>query len=136
MGLNNWLARLLQAKSFGVRSVLTANAGLFWTALDRNIDKPKLQLRQGPMVFQVELSRVEDYYQVEKVSWFRPKLMGPVTLAQPPEGTTPGEKPPEGTTPTTTGEKPPEKPAAKPAEKPAEKPAAKPAAKPPAKPIG
>ena len=126
MGLNNWLARLLQAKSFGVRSVLTANAGLFWEALDRSVDKPKLQLRQGPMIFKVELSRVEDYYQVEKVSWLRPKSMGPVPLAQPPEGTTPGEKPPEGTTPTTPGEKPPEKPAAKPAEKPAEKPAAKP----------
>ncbi|HUU89756.1 MAG TPA: hypothetical protein VM238_00950 [Phycisphaerae bacterium] len=110
MGLNNWLARLLQAKSFGVRSVLTANAGLFWEVLDRNLDKPKLQLRQGPMVFAVELSRADDYYQVEKVRWLRPKSMGPVQLAQPPEtpGTTtptmPGTTPPEtpGTTPPVT----------------------------------
>jgi len=144
MGLNNWLARLLQAKSFGVRSVLTANAGLFWEAIDRNVEKPKLQLRQGPLIFTVELTRVDDYYQVEKVRWLRPKSMGPLPLAQPPEtpGTTPpetpGTTPPEtpGTTPPTTPpEKPaPEKPAPKPAEKPAPKTPEKPATKTPEKP--
>ncbi len=112
MELSNFLARLLRARSFGVRSLLSANAGLFWTAVDRSIDKPKLQQRQGPMIFEVELTRVDDYYQVEKVRWLRPKSMGPFPVA----------KPPEGTTPATPGEKPPEKPAEKPAEKPPAKP--------------
>jgi len=140
MGLNNWLARLLQAKSFGVRSVLTANAGLFWEALDRSVDKPKLQLRQGPMIFAVELSRVDDYYQVEKVSWLRPKSMGPISLAQPPEGTppaTPPTTPPEGTPPTTPGATPPEgTPPATPPATPPEPPAPKPATEIPEKPKG
>jgi len=153
MGLNNWLARLLQARSFGVRSVLTANAGLFWEVLDRSVDKPKLQLRQGPMVFAVDLSRVDDYYQVEKVRWLRPKAMGPVTLAQPPTtppetpGTTPpaipGTTPPAipGTTPpaipgTTPPATPPVTPPATTPEKPAPKPAEKPAPKTPEKPKG
>ena len=119
MGLNNWLAKLLKPQSFGVRSVLTANAGLFWEAEDRNIDKPKLVMRQGPMIYKVELSRVDDYYQVDKVRWLRPKSMGPVNL-QKPDGT-PGDTP---------AEKPAEKPAAAPAEKPAEQPAEKSAEKP------
>jgi len=117
MALNTWLARLLQPKSFGMRQLLTANAGLFWQALDRNINNPKLVLKQGPMIFTVDLSRTDDYYQVDKVRWLRPKAMGPLVLPQeggetkPPEGTgtTPGEstKPPEGaTTPATGTEKP------------------------------
>jgi hypothetical protein len=131
MGLNNWLAKLLQPKSFGVRSVLTANAGLLWEADDRNVDKPKLVLRQGPMVFKVELSRVDDYYQVEKVQWLRPKSMGPVNL-KPPEGT-PAEP---GTEATPPADQPADKAAEKPADKAAEKPAAKPAEKPAEKPKG
>ena len=157
MGLNNWLARLLQARSFGVRSVLTANAGLFWEVLDRSVDGPKLQLRQGPMIFQVELSRVEDYYQVEKVRWLRPKSMGPVQLAQPPEtpGTTPPTPPgtippaipgtippaiPGTTPPATPGVTPPGTPPATPPattpEKPAPKPPEKTAPETPEKPKG
>ena len=141
MGLNNWLARLLQARSFGVRSVLTANAGLFWEVLDRSVDKPKLQLRQGPMIFAVDLSRVDDYYQVEKVRWLRPKAMGPVQLAQPPTTPpeTPGTTPPAipGTTPPAIpGTTPPATPPATPPEKPAPKPAEKPAPKTPEKPKG
>jgi len=83
MGLNNWLERLLQARSFKFRSVLSTNAGLFWDAVDRNIDKPKLQQRQGPMIFEVELTRVDDYYQVEKVRWLRPRSMGPIQMPKP-----------------------------------------------------
>ena len=123
MGLNNWLARLLQPKSFGVRSVLTANAGLFWEAVDRSISKPKLQLRQGPMVYAVDLSRIDDYYQVDKVRWLRPKSMGPIAMPA-----TTGETSTEGMAPLPKfGEQPAETPPEKPAEKPAPKaPAEKP----------
>jgi len=155
MGLNNWLARLLQAKSFGVRSVLTANAGLFWEAFDRNIDTPKLQMRQGPMIFAVELSRVDDYYQVEKVRWLRPKSMGPIPMPKPPEigattpetgATTPTTPPatPGATTPATppatpgatTPATPPATPPTTPPEKTAPVPTEKPAAEVPKKPQG
>ena len=119
MGLNNWLARLLQPKSFGVRSVLTANAGLFWEVVDRNISKPKLQLRQGPMIYAVDLSRIDDYYQVDQVRWLRPKAMGPVampattgdtstqgTALDPKIGQSPVERPVETPAPTPPAEKP------------------------------
>jgi len=95
MGLNNWLSRLLQPKSFGLRSVLLANAGIFWEVLDRNVEHPQLLLRQGPMLYVVEVSRQGDYYQMEKVRWLRPKLMGPVSLPkEPPEGVIPPSRAP------------------------------------------
>ena len=84
MGLNNWLSRLLQPNSFAVRSVLTANAQLMWDVIDRNIDRPKLVLKQGPMVFVIDLSRKDDYYQVDKIRWLRPRSMGPIMIPQPP----------------------------------------------------
>jgi len=111
MALNNWLARLLQPKSFNMRQLLTANAPLFWQALDADFNNPKLILKQGPMIFAVDLSRTDDYYQVERIRWLRPKAMGPLKL--PEEGTQP--TPPEGagTTPPATGTTPgTEKPAA------------------------
>lgn len=85
MGLNNWLVRLLQSSSFAKRSVMAANAPLFWEAIDRNPDAPKLILRQGPMFFIVQLSRQDDYYQVERVRWLRLKLMGPITTPPRPD---------------------------------------------------
>ena len=131
MGLNHYLARLLQPQSFGVRSVLTANAGLFWEALDRNIDRPKLVQRQGPMLYVVEVSRApEGYYQVEQIRWLRPKSMGPMQLPEqaPAEGQpatgAPAVPPTTGTTPATGAPTPKAAPAETP-EKPAEKPAAK-----------
>jgi len=78
MALNNWLARLLQAKSFRLRQLLTANARLFWAATDRSLEHPKLQMRQGGLIYTVDLARVDDYYRVEKVRWLRPKSMGPI----------------------------------------------------------
>lgn len=128
MALNNWLSRLLSPQSFGVRSVLTANAGLFWEAVDRSIDKPKLMLRQGPMVFIVDLSHKDGYYQLDRVRWMRPKSMGPLTLPPTQEGA--GQPPAAPQAPTTgtteipgAGATPPpaaiEKTAPKPAEKPA-----------------
>lgn len=118
MGLNNWLSRLLQPKSFGLRSVLLANAGLFWEVLDRNVDHPRLLLRQGPMLYVVEVSRQGDYYQMEKVRWLRPKSMGPATLPkEPPEGvipTSPAAPPTVAPTPAVIPPPvPPEKPAGK-----------------------
>jgi len=92
MALNTWLARLLQPKSFQMRQLLTANAGLFWQVRDRDINHPKLILKQGPMIFTVDLSRHDDYYQVDKIRWLRPKSMGPLQL--PEQGT---QKPAEGT---------------------------------------
>jgi len=96
MALNNWLARLLQGKSFRLRQLLTANARLFWTAADGSLDNPKLQLRQGGLIFTVELRRVEDYYRVEKVRWLRPKSMGPIGVTDETEKPAP-EKPAEET---------------------------------------
>jgi hypothetical protein len=87
MALNNWLSRLMQPKSFALRQLLTVNAHLFWEAVDRNIDKPVLQMRQGPLIFLVDLTRVDDYYRVDKVRWLRPKSMGPL---EPPKTTEEG----------------------------------------------
>ena len=93
MGLNNWLARLLHQESFAMRSVMTANASLFWEAIDRNVDHPKLAMRQGPMIFIVDLTRKDDYYQVDKVRWLRPKAMGPMVPPTAPTGTAPAAAP-------------------------------------------
>ncbi len=98
MALNNWLARLLQRESFAMRRLLTANAGLFWKAVDRDINHPQLQMRQGPLVFTVSLMRKEDHYQVEKVRWLRPKSMGPIGITEegeeaPADGEGAGETP-------------------------------------------
>ncbi|MEA3366854.1 MAG: hypothetical protein U9R68_01925 [Planctomycetota bacterium] len=97
MALNNWLARLLGPKAFGLRRLLTANAGLFWKAVSRDIDHPKLQLRQGPMIFTVDLSRQTDFYRVDKVRYLRPKSMGPISITQPEEGDQEPTPPQEGT---------------------------------------
>ena len=94
MALNNTLSRLLNPNSYAARSVLVGNANLFWDAIDRNIDKPKLMQRQGPLVFIVELQRKDDYYVVDKIRWLRPKTMGPMEVqkpATPPDDK--GEKP-------------------------------------------
>jgi len=116
MALNNTLRRLLNPQSFAARSVLIGNASLFWEAIDRDANKPKLMQRQGPLVFIIELSRKDDYYRVDKIRWLRPKSMGPLQVQKPPaEGTpgtetpgteTPGATTPGATTPGTT-EKPP-----------------------------
>jgi hypothetical protein len=76
----------LQQGSFQMRTVMTTNAGLFWEAVDRNIDKPKLMLRQGSMIFLVELSRKDDYYQVDKIRWLRPVGAIPAPAPAPPSG--------------------------------------------------
>jgi hypothetical protein len=76
MGLNSWLARVLNPQQFALRSVMTSNAGLFWEAVDRNLDHPKLELRQGSSIFIVELSRKDDYYLADKIRWLKPKAIG------------------------------------------------------------
>ena len=39
-------------------------------AVDRNVDRPKLMVRAGPLVFLIDLSRKEDsYYEVDRVRW-------------------------------------------------------------------
>ena len=107
MALNNWLARLLGAKAFGLRQLLTANAGLFGEAVDRDIDHPKLQLRQGPMIFTVDLTRQTDFYRVDKVRYLRPKATGPITTTQPEEAietdAPPGKATPKKTAPQEEG---------------------------------
>lgn len=114
MGLDNWLRRLLQPNSYNVRTLLTANANLTWEAVDPNVETPKLLLRQGPMIFIVDLSRKDDYYQVDKIRWLRPKSMGPI--AAPPATGTPETTPAPGTPPA-----PPVAPPATPAAPPAAK---------------
>ncbi len=97
-GLTNWLARHLSPRAFAVRQLLAANAALFWTAVDRDIRHPKLMLRQGPMIFLVELSRPDGYYRVESIRWLRPKGSGEGTGP----GPTPGE-PASGKVPASSG---------------------------------
>ena len=41
-------------------------------AVDRNVDHPKLMVREGPLVFLIDLGRKEDsYYEVDRVRWLR-----------------------------------------------------------------
>jgi hypothetical protein len=41
-------------------------------AVDRNVARPKLMVREGPLVFLIDLSRKEDsYYEVDRVRWLR-----------------------------------------------------------------
>jgi len=93
MGLNTWLARVLTPESFQKRSIVAANARLIWEAVDRNVDRPTLALRQGPMVFLVSISNQGDYYQLETIRWLRPKSLGPIRVRQPdaPADATPAE---------------------------------------------
>jgi hypothetical protein len=101
--LNNFLARLLEQKSFGMRTIMSLNAPLFWETQDRNVNSPKLCLRQGPMIYIVDLTRKDDNFQVEKIRWLRPKSMGPLSpppaAGQPPA--TPGTPAPETPAPET-----------------------------------
>ena len=78
IALDNWLGYLLEQRSYALRSVMLVNAQPTWEALDRNIDHPKLLLRQGPILFLLDLSRKDDYYQADKIRWLRPKSMGPI----------------------------------------------------------
>jgi len=80
MALNNWLQRIMQQPAFAMRQVMAVNVSPLWEAIDRSVDHPKLCLRQGPMVFIVEISRKDDFYQIEKIRWLRPKSMGPVSM--------------------------------------------------------
>jgi hypothetical protein len=72
--LNNvMLPILFQPQQMAVRNFLVGNATLYWEALDTNIDKPRLQLRQGPWVFQAELIRKDGYYEATQLRWLAPK---------------------------------------------------------------
>jgi len=128
IALDNWLGYLLEQRSYALRSVMLVNAQPTWEALDRNIDHPKLLLRQGPMLFLLDLSRKDDYYQADKIRWLRPKSMGPLPgmPEAPAAGTPPAGVPAPGTpapAPGTGASTPPApaKPAAKAPEKPADK---------------
>lgn len=116
MSLNFWLNTILPPRVMAMRTLTSSHAGLTWEVADPNPDKPKLVLRQGPVVFTVDLSRVDDYYQVDQMRMLRPKTMKSIFA---PDVTPPATKPAE-----TPAEKPAETPAERPAEKPAEKPAA------------
>ena len=128
--LNTWLGFILPQRALANRSVTSNHAGLTWEAIDRNPDKPKLALRQGPVVFTVNLSGMDGYYKVDQMRLLRPKAMKSIFA---PDVTPPAEKPaaaPAATPPEKPAEKPATAPAATPAEKPAEKPIEKPAEKP------
>jgi len=57
------------------------------------------------MVYTVDLSRKDDYYQVDKIRWLRPKSMGPVVMPTPPADAQPPAAP--GTLPPAAGTLPP-----------------------------
>ncbi len=96
--LNNWLARRMNRQSYQIRSVLSANAGLFWQVADADPDSPELIQRQGPMIFVVGLERIDDYYVARKLRWLRSKALGPVRVQSP---IRPAPEPAEGVTPET-----------------------------------
>jgi hypothetical protein len=103
--LNNWLSTILPQKTISIRSMTTSQASLIWQAIDKSIDRPRLVLTQGPMLYVVDLQRIDDFYVVDKMRWLRPKGMGSVLISEQPS-VRPPEKAPE---------KAPEKPAEKPA---------------------
>lgn len=115
------LARLFAPPSAGIHAVMTANGGILWEALDRNLDHPKLLAREGPLLFLVDLTRVDDYYQVDKLRMLQPK---PKPNTPPLFSPTPTPPPAaSGTAPSGAAEPTPApaKPAAKATEKPADK---------------
>jgi hypothetical protein len=99
MALNNWLQHIMQRPAFAMRQVMAVNVSPVWEAVDRNVDHPKLCLRQGPMVFLVDMSRKDDYYQIEKIRWLRPKSMGPVATPAAAQAPAAGETPAIATPP-------------------------------------
>ena len=90
-----------------LRQILPSNAPIFWEALDRSVEHPKLIQRQGPIVGIAELSRKDDYYQADRVRWLVAKASGQIfSVTQPPQpapdGTTPSGAAPTTTPPSTT----------------------------------
>jgi len=108
--LNTLFAKVLQPPDQTRQAVLTSHATIFWLAIDRNPEHPKLMLRQGPWVFLVELSRRDDYYHADKLRWLQHVSMGPIRVEGAPEtpGQPSGAGPEEGeSTPPETPETPP-----------------------------
>ena len=93
MALNNWLQHIMQPLAFTMQQIMAINVSPLWEAIDRNVDHPKLCLRQGPMIFIVDMSRKDDVYQVEKVRWLKPKSMGPVSVPAAAKAPSAGETP-------------------------------------------
>jgi len=83
--LNTLFAKVLQPPDQTRQAVLTSHATIFWLAIDRNPEHPKLMLRQGPWVFLVELSRRDDYYHADKLRWLQHVSMGPIRVEGAPE---------------------------------------------------
>ena len=83
--LNTLFAKVLQPPDQRRQAVLTSHATIFWLAIDRNPEHPKLMLRQGPWVFLVELSRHDDYYHADKLRWLQHVSMGPIRVEGTPE---------------------------------------------------
>jgi hypothetical protein len=79
----------VRRKIFPRQVVLTSHATIFWLAIDRNPERPKLMLRQGPWVFLIDLSRRDDYYHADKLRWLQHVSMGPLRVEGAPE--TPGQ---------------------------------------------
>jgi len=83
IGVNLLLTPLLKQNMI-VRNILVENGGAIWEVMDRReSDKPKLMLRQGPLVFTVDLIQADDFYKIEKVRLLRAKSMGPLLFAEP-----------------------------------------------------
>jgi len=87
--LNTLFANVLKPADQARQVVLTSHATIFWLAIDRNPERPKLMLRQGPWVFLVDLSRRDDHYHADKLRWLQHVSMGPIRVEGAPE--TPGE---------------------------------------------
>jgi hypothetical protein len=78
--LNTLFAKVLQPADQTRQVVLTSHASIFWLAIDRNPERPKLMLRQGPWVFLIDLSRRDDYYYVDKLRWLQHVSIGPIRV--------------------------------------------------------
>jgi len=92
--LNTLFANVLQPADQRRQVILTSHATLFWLAIDRNPERPKLMLRQGPWVFLVDLSRRDDHYHADKLRWLQHVSVGPIRVEGAPE--TPDEPPGAG----------------------------------------
>jgi hypothetical protein len=91
--LDKTLSAVMCKSALETRAQLLANAQLTWEAIDRDLAKPRLVQRQGPVMFLVDLSRKDDGYRVDKIRWLRPKAMGPVAYYVRPDAGPPPAKP-------------------------------------------
>ena len=77
---NDILSQIIDPASRVARQIEMGNANLFWQAIDRNVEKPRLLLKQGPLIFLVDLVHKDDYYQATMIQMLVSKSVGPLAV--------------------------------------------------------